>query len=503
MSASLRPLQLRLLLPVGLCMALAPVHIGTSVADGSVRTLRATSVSGKASFFDLRGVHPRSIVSARLFRGRRTWVVDVRSLRAATRRSGRVRVSAIPRRAGSPVLAFPIRRLDAERAKSRRPRKARSRKAGRRTIVLAAHHRRGKHKLQVVTDTTAPDTNITAGPQEGETLATGEATFSFTGADDIGVTGFECSLDGGAYSACTSPSTHAGLSEGTHTFRVRARNAAGNVDGTPASRTFDVALSAPSTALTQPSSSTDSTSSSDATSPIQAPTSVLFFDDFSQANGPNNLITNEYASYNPSETGIVRSPHWENRRGSTFFREGRAWSGVPDGRYADKHSQSSNDSAWTRLRTHRSDFANVTVEYDFMIPYLTSTSTSPPVDWDGSQMWLRYQTEEHLYAISFFDRSGKTHIKKKCPGGPSNGGTYYMLAGTPNAIPFGAWQHVRGSVQNNPDGSVTIQAYQEGRLILQAIDTNVGCPAIRAAGRVGMRADNAEWFMDNFRISAP
>ena len=85
-------------------------------------------------------------------------------------------------------------------------------------------------------DTSAPQTTITAGPPAGTTSTS--ASFSFT-ASEAG--SFECALDAAAFAGCTSPKSYATLTVGSHTFRVRARDNAGNVDATPAEATWQVA----------------------------------------------------------------------------------------------------------------------------------------------------------------------------------------------------------------------------------------------------------------------
>jgi hypothetical protein len=49
---------------------------------------------------------------------------------------------------------------------------------------------------------------------------------------------FKCQIDGGALSPCVSPKVFTDLAPGSHTVRVVARDRAGNVDPTPAQRTF-------------------------------------------------------------------------------------------------------------------------------------------------------------------------------------------------------------------------------------------------------------------------
>ncbi|MGB2952711.1 MAG: chitobiase/beta-hexosaminidase C-terminal domain-containing protein, partial [Gaiellaceae bacterium] len=107
-------------------------------------------------------------------------------------------------------------------------------------------------------DNTAPDTTITNGPSV--TVNSSSASFDFTASESAT---FECSLDGGAYSGCSSPAAYSGLADGTHTFRVRATDLAGNTDPTPATSTWTIDTVAPNTTISSgPSDPTASTSAS-------------------------------------------------------------------------------------------------------------------------------------------------------------------------------------------------------------------------------------------------
>jgi len=74
----------------------------------------------------------------------------------------------------------------------------------------------------VVQDTTAPTVSITSGPSGA--VPSAAATFSFTTNEGT----LTCDLDAGGFSACSSPKAYASLADGSHTFRVRATDAAGN-----------------------------------------------------------------------------------------------------------------------------------------------------------------------------------------------------------------------------------------------------------------------------------
>jgi hypothetical protein len=97
-------------------------------------------------------------------------------------------------------------------------------------------------------DATAPDTTIDSGPSGTTTLTS--ATFTFS-ADEAGAS-FDCALDGGSWTGCTSPNALDGFAAGAHTFAVRAIDVAGNVDATPAVREWTVEPPAPSASPTQP-----------------------------------------------------------------------------------------------------------------------------------------------------------------------------------------------------------------------------------------------------------
>ncbi len=114
-------------------------------------------------------------------------------------------------------------------------------------------------------DTTPPETSITSSPDAATTDTA--AGFSF-GSSESG-SSFECSLDGGAWSDCTSPQGFSGLSIGSHHFSVRARDAAGNTDASPAEKDWTILEPPPDTAPPE-------TSIADSPDPATTETSAAF-----------------------------------------------------------------------------------------------------------------------------------------------------------------------------------------------------------------------------------
>ena len=90
-------------------------------------------------------------------------------------------------------------------------------------------------------DLTPPTTTIASGPTGYDLTAT--PTFTFTSSKPNST--FECALDGGAFSACPASDTLPVTADGQHTLAVRATDAAGNTDPSPATRTWTIDVTGP------------------------------------------------------------------------------------------------------------------------------------------------------------------------------------------------------------------------------------------------------------------
>ena len=97
-----------------------------------------------------------------------------------------------------------------------------------------------------------PDTTILTGPPASSVHV--DAEFTFESNDPLAE--FECSLDNLPFSSCSTPHQVTGSSPGNHELRVRAINAVGTFDPTPASHTWTV-KPLPDTAHHQPAGRPD------------------------------------------------------------------------------------------------------------------------------------------------------------------------------------------------------------------------------------------------------
>jgi hypothetical protein len=91
-----------------------------------------------------------------------------------------------------------------------------------------------------------PDTIIDSKPALFSKSPNSVFTFSST---EVGST-FACSLDSGPFMACKNPKRYSRLVNGTHTFQVKASDAHGITDSTPATYTWTVDRARPDTTIT-------------------------------------------------------------------------------------------------------------------------------------------------------------------------------------------------------------------------------------------------------------
>jgi hypothetical protein len=139
-------------------------------------------------------------------------------------------------------------------------------------------------------DTIAPETTIDSGPTG--TVASTSATFSFS-SSEAGST-FSCRLDGSTWAECTSPHQLSSLANGAHTFDVRATDAGGLTDPSPASRTWTVSV----TSSCDPSLAAPSNSD---------PGTVVIADNFEHGLGDWTRVTAEGDGAAATQTSNVKS----------------------------------------------------------------------------------------------------------------------------------------------------------------------------------------------------
>ncbi len=195
------------------------------------------------------------------------------------------------------------------------------------------------------------------------------------------------------------------------------------------------------------------------------------------------------------------SSDWEVTNGSVWLRSGVAWVSQS---YAVDKGQGGNEFLLFRAHTG-SVFGDIAVSFRLRTLALSDAETKSSENWDGVHVLLRRVDQTKLYAVSVNRRDHTLQIKKKCAGGPTNGGTYVRLSSPRPAavpVPWGQWQNVLLVVRNQLDGAVLIDAMIDGVLVERVMDTGVGCAPITVDGAVGIRGDRVEFELDDFDVRA-
>lgn len=99
----------------------------------------------------------------------------------------------------------------------------------------------------LITAADPPDTTI---GQKPPALTSSETqTISFS--SDVDGSTFECRLGDDDFAACSSPKTYTGLADGQYAFDIRAKDAVGRIDATPARATWTIDRTPPQTTITR------------------------------------------------------------------------------------------------------------------------------------------------------------------------------------------------------------------------------------------------------------
>jgi hypothetical protein len=320
-------------------------------------------------------------------------------------------------------------------------------------------------------DGRAPATTLSTGPRG--TVAVGRATFGFS-SDERSST-FQCRLDRRRWAACRSPRKLTGLSAGRHVLRVRARDRAGNVDATPASRTWTVVP--PSTSAPSAPSPTAATSLPPAASLLSAT--------FAGADG---VVASSSAFWDFADLGLSENRDWFAESGTIYRRSGLGWA----------------DDPVLRIWSRRTDLAFTRMEMDVRFNGWAGGTEG----WHGINLWLNRKLrtpaagtrisdgpQQEGYTVDFLNRDGRIYIQKKV------GDDYLILAQRQWSPAPGTWYRWGGRVVDNGNGTSTVQVLVNGAVVQQVTDDgSVGGPRL-LGGRVGLRGDYANFNVNGVAIS--
>ena len=216
----------------------------------------------------------------------------------------------------------------------------------------------------------------------------------------------------------------------------------------------------------------------------------LFRDTF---DGRDRVITNHHAYYSPDYVDAHRSPKWEVQSGCALRDGNRLWTGVPTTNLPNKDCTNGTGSAVFRMWTKRSDFDDVAVSFGLRNDGYTRDGQS----WDGVKIFLRRQDGDNFYVAEVNRREGNVIIQRKCDG------RYALLDGErtgATSARVGEWEDVGGTVVSLSDGDVRLQVVRGGDVVLEAVDPSGSCGVLRRPGRIGIRGDRTEFYVDGVEV---
>ena len=216
--------------------------------------------------------------------------------------------------------------------------------------------------------------------------------------------------------------------------------------------------------------------------------------------GPDGLMTNEFAHFNPDKPGARFSRDWDVTSGSLFIRHGVGWSGVPDARSPNAGSTNGTGSSVFRMTTRRHDFQDFTVSLQVRNLGLISDGRSAPSEIDGIHVFLRWHSPNDLYAVSVNRRDDQVVVKKKSPRTPAGEGEYETLGHTKLPVAYGTWQAFSIRIRDSGRSRVVFTVGHGSRQILSAADSGAKSPVIPDEGAVGLRADNCNFEVKDFQV---
>jgi hypothetical protein len=219
---------------------------------------------------------------------------------------------------------------------------------------------------------------------------------------------------------------------------------------------------------------------------------LLFREGF---DGPDGVITNHYAYFEPDDPKAHRSPDWEMESGCALRRADVLWTGEPTMTLPNRDCTNGTGSAVFRMWTKRDDFGDVAVTFVLRNNGYIEEGES----WDGVKVYLRRQDGDNFYTAEVNRRQGNVIIQRKCEG------EYALLSqvrGNSTPARIDGWEPVGGSVINRPDGSVLIEVERGGGVALEAVDPPGSCDALRRPGRIGIRGDRTDFNADELEVRA-